>query len=52
MQKEILEALQNYTVVIFLAGTGTGKSTQLPQYILDDVVAESDTRRVAVLQVR
>jgi hypothetical protein len=34
------------------AATGTGKSTQLAQYILDEVMDEEDKRKIAVLEPR
>ena len=36
---EFLKALKNASVIIFSSTTGTGKSTQLPQMILDDQLA-------------
>lgn len=50
-KREIIEAIQKSNVVILTAETGTGKSTQIPQYILDDVQS-SESRRIAVLQPR
>lgn len=48
-KKEIIEAIKNYDVTIITAETGSGKSTQVPQYVntegYDDVVIEP--RRIA-----
>jgi HrpA-like RNA helicase/O-acetyl-ADP-ribose deacetylase (regulator of RNase III) len=48
----VIQALRDNDVVVIFAGTGSGKSTQVPQYLLDDVLDPSDRRRVAVLQPR
>lgn len=34
-KKEFLTAYENYQVIIFKSNAGSGKSTQLPQYLLD-----------------
>eukprot|EP00045_Choanoeca_perplexa_P017703 m.262812 g.262812 ORF g.262812 m.262812 type:complete len:2053 (+) comp17609_c0_seq1:93-6251(+) len=51
-KEEIVKALKQYTVMTFESGTGSGKSTQLPQYLLDEVLDPKDRRRVGVLQPR
>ena len=38
-KEEIVEAVKNHSVVIITAETGSGKSTQIPQY-LDDYYSE------------
>lgn len=43
---ELRQALNKSNVVIVTAGTGTGKSTQLPQYILDDFYYSHNTTSV------
>src|SRR4051812_37384017 len=54
-QKDVLiEAMQNNQVVIVIAPTGTGKSTQVPQYALEagfDRVQMSQPRRPAAVNV-
>ena len=51
-KEELLDTLQKHQVVIITAPTGSGKSTQLPQYMLDHVLKPDETRQVAVLQPR
>jgi HrpA-like RNA helicase len=51
-KEEIVAALKSHTVLTFESGTGSGKSTQLPQYLLDEVLDAADRRRVGVLQPR
>ncbi|EGZ10412.1 hypothetical protein PHYSODRAFT_435807, partial [Phytophthora sojae] len=48
----VVEALKRNQVVIMTADTGSGKSTQLPQIILDNVLPPGETRRIAVLEPR
>lgn len=37
-EAEILEAISSNSVVIIRGATGCGKTTQVPQYILDDFI--------------
>lgn len=37
-EPEILEAISQNSVVIIRGATGCGKTTQVPQYILDDFI--------------
>ena len=37
---EILEAIQNHQVVVISGNTGCGKTTQIPQFILDKAIAD------------
>eukprot|EP01062_Namystynia_karyoxenos_P078516 TRINITY_DN809_c0_g1_i2.p1 TRINITY_DN809_c0_g1~~TRINITY_DN809_c0_g1_i2.p1 ORF type:complete len:1791 (+),score=482.24 TRINITY_DN809_c0_g1_i2:97-5373(+) len=50
----ILNALRQYQVVIISGDTGTGKTTQVPQYILDDAIdsGEGAGTRIIVTQPR
>lgn len=42
----VLEALQRHRVVVIAGETGSGKSTQIPQFILEEVLGkEEDTTR-------
>ncbi len=49
-KNQILEALKKNQVLVITADTGSGKSTQLPQYIFDDALDANDDRKIAVLQ--
>jgi ATP-dependent helicase HrpA len=49
---QLIKKLKQHQVLIVTAPTGSGKSTQLPQYVLDHVLGPSETRQVAVLQPR
>uniref|UniRef100_A0A1I8EDV1 Uncharacterized protein n=1 Tax=Wuchereria bancrofti TaxID=6293 RepID=A0A1I8EDV1_WUCBA len=49
---EILETLQNVKVLLIAGDTGCGKSTQIPQYLLDagyDRIACTQPRRIAAM---
>jgi hypothetical protein len=50
-KRTILDAVKAHSVVIISSETGSGKSTQIPQYLLGDL-DESEGRKVAVLQPR
>ena len=54
LRKSIREALQNSNVVLVEAGTGSGKSTQIPQYILEDALfsQKATNTRILVTQPR
>ena len=49
---QLIAKLKTHQVLIVTAPTGSGKSTQLPQYVLDHVLGPDETRQVAVLQPR
>jgi hypothetical protein len=54
IREELCEALKTNPVVVVSGGTGSGKSTQCPQYILEDAIANGfgpDTR-IVVTQPR
>ena len=54
IRTELCEALRTNRVVVVSGGTGSGKSTQCPQYILEDAIARGlgpDTR-IIVTQPR
>lgn len=52
-REQFVEALKNNSVVVFVGETGSGKSTQLPQYLLEagyaehGVIGVSQPRRIA-----
>ena len=50
IREELLRALENGNRLIVVAPTGSGKTTQLPQYVLD--CDRSNDRKVVVLQPR
>ena len=50
IQAEILSALRTTGRLVLVAPTGSGKTTQVPQMLLDDGIA--GTKRVVVLQPR
>lgn len=52
VKPQITDVLQRHEVVVLTADTGSGKSTQLPQILMDDVLSRDETRRIAVLQPR
>jgi len=42
IREDLLEALKTNQVVVVSGGTGSGKSTQCPQYILEDAIARGE----------
>jgi HrpA-like RNA helicase len=50
-RQKILDAVRDYQVILIAADTGAGKSTQVPQYLLEsglyDGIAVSQPRRIA-----
>ncbi len=54
IQNELVSALKAQQVVVISGGTGSGKSTQCPQYILEDAIAngKGDNTRIVVTQPR
>ncbi|NXX45654.1 TDRD9 helicase, partial [Tricholaema leucomelas] len=51
-REEILSLIENNSVVIVQGATGSGKSTQIPQYVLDDCIQRSIYCKIAVTQPR
>ncbi|KAM7024098.1 ATP-dependent RNA helicase TDRD9 isoform 1-T1 [Acridotheres tristis] len=51
-REEIVSLIQNNSVVIVEGATGSGKSTQIPQYILDYCMKHSMPCNIAVTQPR
>ncbi|KAK9409401.1 putative ATP-dependent RNA helicase TDRD9 [Crotalus adamanteus] len=51
-KEEMLSLIENHSVVIVHGSTGSGKSTQLPQYVLDHCVQRSIYCNIAVTQPR
>ncbi|KAL7445620.1 hypothetical protein ACHAXM_009954 [Skeletonema potamos] len=54
IQDDLIHALKSQQVVVVSGGTGSGKSTQCPQYILEDAIANGmgDTTRIIMTQPR
>jgi HrpA-like RNA helicase len=54
IQNELVETLRSEQVVVVSGGTGSGKSTQCPQYILEDAIlgGKGAETRVVVTQPR
>lgn len=53
-EKEIMSAIHNNPVVIIRGATGCGKTTQVPQYILDEFIhgGNASDCNIIVTQVR
>ena len=49
---EIITAAKNARVIIITGETGSGKSTQVPQYLLDDLVMNNKPGQIYVTQPR
>ncbi|GCC26723.1 ATP-dependent RNA helicase DHX29 [Chiloscyllium punctatum] len=43
-RKQILETLRRHRVVVVAGETGSGKSTQIPQFLLDDLLSSETTQ--------
>lgn len=54
IKEDLVEALKTRQVVVVSGGTGSGKSTQCPQYILEDAIAngQGPNTRIIVTQPR
>jgi len=52
MSEEICAAVQASQVTLILGATGCGKTTQIPQFILEDSAARGETCRVVASQPR
>ncbi|CAL4089722.1 unnamed protein product [Meganyctiphanes norvegica] len=51
-EKVIIDKLKSFPVIIISGDTGCGKSTQVPQFILDDAVLENKHANIVVTQPR
>ncbi|CAB1445035.1 unnamed protein product [Pleuronectes platessa] len=51
-RKELISLIENHSVVIIRGATGSGKTTQLPQYILDHYNAKNASCNMVVTQPR
>ena len=54
IRRDLVESLRSRRVVIIVGGTGSGKSTQCPQYVLEDAIARGVglETRIVVTQPR
>lgn len=41
-REDLLAAIKEHQILVIEGETGSGKTTQIPQYLLEDVSAESD----------
>ncbi|KAJ3164959.1 DEAH-box ATP-dependent RNA helicase prp22 [Geranomyces variabilis] len=52
-REDLLEAIQAYQVLVVVGDTGSGKTTQLPQYLLESIpgvrICVTQPRRIAVI---
>lgn len=51
-REEIVEKLQNYNILIIQGNTGCGKTTQVPQFIIDDAAQNSRACKILITQPR
>jgi HrpA-like RNA helicase len=47
--RELIDAVRNNQVVIVAGETGCGKTTQLPQFILDDAIARDEGALTSII---
>ncbi|VDK79294.1 unnamed protein product [Litomosoides sigmodontis] len=52
MREEILKAIRNHKVTMIVGGTGCGKTTQVPQFILEDAAERQEGVRIFCTQPR
>ncbi|VDM96782.1 unnamed protein product [Thelazia callipaeda] len=52
MRKEILKAIRNHKVTMIVGGTGCGKTTQIPQFLLEDAAERQQKIRIFCTQPR
>lgn len=51
-RQEILDAIQNHQVIVISGETGSGKTTQIPQYVLNECARLDKPTRILVTQPR
>ncbi|CAK9029155.1 unnamed protein product [Durusdinium trenchii] len=52
MEQEVLKQVREHRVVTIIGGTGCGKSTQVPQFIVRDAAAKQEPCNILVTQPR
>ncbi|VBB30742.1 unnamed protein product [Acanthocheilonema viteae] len=52
MREEILKTIRNHKVTMIVGGTGCGKTTQVPQFILEDAAERQQAVRIFCTQPR
>uniref|UniRef100_A0A158Q6T0 RNA helicase n=1 Tax=Elaeophora elaphi TaxID=1147741 RepID=A0A158Q6T0_9BILA len=52
MKEEILKTIRNHKVTMIIGGTGCGKTTQVPQFILEDAAERQQGVRIFCTQPR
>ncbi|KAL1917996.1 uncharacterized protein VTP21DRAFT_3262 [Calcarisporiella thermophila] len=55
-KEDLIEAIKEYNLLVIIGETGSGKTTQIPQYILDSIpnvksIAVTQPRRIAAITV-
>lgn len=48
-KKDLIEAIREYSILVIIGETGSGKTTQIPQYILEEL---PELKKVGVTQPR
>ncbi|KAK0425677.1 hypothetical protein QR680_009318 [Steinernema hermaphroditum] len=51
-REEILTTIKNHKVTLITGGTGCGKTTQVPQFLLEDAMSNGKKLRIVVTQPR
>ena len=52
MRTDILQAIENHQVTIISGETGSGKTTQVPQYLLQNAMANGEKIRIICTEPR
>lgn len=47
-KQDLIDAIREYSILVIIGETGSGKTTQIPQYILEGL----DVKRIGVTQPR
>uniref|UniRef100_A0A914ZBK4 RNA helicase n=1 Tax=Panagrolaimus superbus TaxID=310955 RepID=A0A914ZBK4_9BILA len=52
MKSKIMETIRNYQIIMVTGGTGCGKTTQVPQFVLEEAAATQQKVRIICTQPR